>query len=100
MELLADRYEVLATVRRSPTSLVLRARDRQHERTVALKVCSLSIGRPRAELLAEAGTLLRLDPHPLLPTIRDDFFLDDRYVMVMDWVEGADLAQVLRERGA
>lgn len=100
MELLASRYQVLATVRRAPSSLVLRALDLQHDRVVALKVYPLSVGVSRADLLAEAGTLLRLEPHPGLPTVRDDFFLADRYVIVMDWVEGTDLVRVLGERGA
>ena len=31
--------------------------------------------------------------------LRDDFFVDDRYVVVMDWVEGDDLGRILAEHG-
>ena len=67
---------------------MLRAIDRQHDRVVALKVyrCPGDV-RPDA-LLAEARVLLGLSAHPGLPMLRDDFFVDDRYVVVMDWVEG------------
>jgi serine/threonine protein kinase len=42
---------------------------------------------------------LGLRPHPALPIVRDDFFLDDRYVLVMDWADGTSVAQIFRERG-
>ena len=43
--------------------------------------------------------LLSLQPHAGLPLVRDDFFVDDRYVIVMDWIEGVDLdAVAARER--
>jgi class 3 adenylate cyclase len=44
--------------------------------------------------------LLTLDSHPGLPTMRGDFFLDDAYVIVMDWIDGPDLEMVLARRGA
>ena len=42
---------------------------------------------------------MRFPPHPALPLVREDFFDGDRYVVAMDWVEGTDLARLLRERG-
>ncbi len=53
----------------------------------------------RDELLREARVLLSLDPHPGLPLVRDDFFRDDDYIIVMDWIEGVDLDRLLREEG-
>jgi serine/threonine-protein kinase len=100
MEIIAARYEVLETVWRSDRGSLLRARDLQHrDRTVALKVATQTDPATREELLAEAGVMLGLPPHRNLPTVRDDFFVDDRYVMVLDWIEGADLARVLDRRG-
>ena len=87
-EVLADRYEVVATVSRGAQASVLRAIDRRHDRAVALKVYQCAEGVQREALLAEARVLLGLSPHPGLPTVRDDFFVDARYVVVMDWVEG------------
>ena len=34
-----------------------------------------------------------------MPTVRDDVLLDDRYVLVVDWIEGTSAAQLLAERG-
>ena len=98
-EVLADRYEVLATVSRGTHASVLRAIDRRHDRAVALKVYECAEEVQREALLAEARVLLGLSPHPVLPTVRDDFFVDARYVVVMDWVDGADLGRVLVEQG-
>ena len=39
--------------------------------------------------------MLTLSPHPGLPLVREDFFVDDRYVIAMDWIEGADLDALL-----
>jgi predicted ATPase/class 3 adenylate cyclase len=98
-ELLADRYEVVATVSRGGQAAVLRAIDRQHDRVMALKVYRCVGARQRDAMLAEARVLLDVSPHPGLPMLRDDFFVDDRYIIVMDWVEGSDLGQVLVEQG-
>jgi serine/threonine protein kinase len=32
--------------------------------------------------------------------MRGDFFLDDVYVIVMDWIDGQDLAVLIEQRGA
>lgn len=93
--LLRDRYEPLIEVSAGGEATVFKARDHLHDRLVALKVRAVLDGADRARLVAEAGILLSLDPHPRLPTVRDDFFVDDRYVIVMDWVDGVDLDQVL-----
>ena len=98
-EVLADRYEVLATVSRGAHASVFQAIDRRHDRPVALKVYECAEEVQREALLAEARVLLGLSPHPGLPTVRDDFFVDARYVVVMDWVEGTDLGRVLVEQG-
>src|SRR5689334_3050521 len=98
-ELIRDRYEVLAVLGRGDTSEVVRAVDVQHDRPVALKLRRVVDEGDRAVLLREGHVLLGLSPHPRLPTVRDDFFLDDRYVMVMDWVEGTTLREQLTARG-
>src|SRR5262245_61897489 len=83
MEVIGSRYQVGQTIRRGSANFTLRGRDLQHDRDVALKVHLISAGVSRTDLLAEARTLLGLRPHPGLPTVRDDFFLDDRYVIVL-----------------
>lgn len=98
-ELLRDRYEPIERIGAGGQGEVWRALDRQHGRTVALKVRSV-LGRDgREALLSEARMLLGMRPHEGLPLVRDDFFWDDRYVVVMDWVDGIDLDRLRREQG-
>ncbi len=96
--MLKDRYEPLETVGTGGEARVIKALDRQHGRTVALKVRTVS--DRREDLLREARVLFGLTPHPSLPLVREDFFEAGLYVVVMDWVDGIDLAKLLRERGA
>jgi len=99
-EMLGGRYELLEVLGREGPTEVVRAIDRQHDRVVALKVRRVSPEISRDQLLAEGRQLLRVRSHPALPTVRDDFFLDDdSYVLVMDWIEGTPLGQFIEERG-
>src|SRR5262249_55238904 len=77
------------------------ALDRQHERLVALKVYAVTTDVDREELLAEARLLMSVTPHPALPVVRGDFFTEDgaQYVVVMDWVDGSDLDELLDRDG-
>jgi WD40 repeat protein len=98
--LLHGRYEVIAVVGRGGEGTLVRAVDRRHGRDVALKLRHVPVDPRDAErLLVESRTLLSLHPHPGLPLARDDFFEGDRHALVMDWVEGVDLAAVLAEHG-
>jgi class 3 adenylate cyclase/WD40 repeat protein/tRNA A-37 threonylcarbamoyl transferase component Bud32/energy-coupling factor transporter ATP-binding protein EcfA2 len=98
--LLRGRYELLETLGYGGEARVVKAIDHQHSRLVALKIRRVSSELGRADLLREARLLLGLTPHPSLPLVREDFFDADRYVVVMDWVEGIDLSVLLRDRGA
>jgi class 3 adenylate cyclase len=97
--LVADRYELLEVLGQGGDSEVVQAVDRQHDRLVALKVRRLAHDEARDALLAESRALLELEPHPALPVVRDDFFLDDRHVLVMDLVDGTNVGRIVRERG-
>jgi WD40 repeat protein/class 3 adenylate cyclase len=98
-QLLRDRYELLEVVAEGGEGRVVKALDRQHGRFVALKLRAVTTAADRDALLNEASVLLALPPHPNLPLVRDDFFDDDRYVIVIDWVDGVDLDRVLHTRG-
>lgn len=98
-EVFRERYEALEVIGRGGQGEVVRALDRLHGRQVALKVRAVTSPDKREEILAEARILFGLSPHRGLPLVRDDFFVDDRYYLVMDWVEGTDLQQVLESRG-
>jgi class 3 adenylate cyclase/tetratricopeptide (TPR) repeat protein len=98
-DVVADRYELLEVLGQGGDSEVVQAIDRRHDRFVALKVRRLAPDEAREQLRAEGRTLLELRPHPALPVVRDDFFLDDRHVLVMDWVDGTHVERIVRERG-
>ena len=98
-ELLRERYEPLETVGKGGEAEVIRALDHLHDRAVALKVRPAGDEASRSRLLSEARVLLSLTPHPGLPLVREDFFADDSYVIAMDWIDGADLEEVLARDG-
>jgi len=95
-----DRYEVLRTVSEGHRATVLQALDHFHDRLVALKVYP-SVGEDRDNLLAEGRVLMSMVPHPALPVVRGDFFTadGDKYVLVMNWIDGLDLQEVLNDEG-
>jgi class 3 adenylate cyclase/WD40 repeat protein/energy-coupling factor transporter ATP-binding protein EcfA2 len=97
--LLRGRYELLETLGSGGEARVVKALDHQHGRFVALKMRPVATSPDRYELLREASVLLGLTPHPSLPLVREDFFERDQYVIVMDWVDGTDLARLVRDNG-
>ena len=98
-ELIRDRYEPLRVVGAGGQSTVLQALDHERGRLVGLKVRPRGSPDDEGSLLSEARILLGLEPHPLLCRVREDFFAGDRYFLVMDWVEGTTLADVVAEAG-
>ena len=99
-QLWGGRYGSVETIAHGGQGRVLRGIDRQHDRPVALKVRAVASVDQRNQVLAEARVLLSLQPHPGLPTVREDFFEGDSYVLVMDWVDGTSLDRVVAARGA
>ena len=98
-ELIRERYEPLQVVGAGGQSTVLQALDHERDRLVALKVRPRGSPEDEGSLLSEARILLGLEPHPLLCRVREDFFAGDRYFLVMDWVAGTTLADLLAEAG-
>ncbi|HVE92825.1 MAG TPA: protein kinase, partial [Actinomycetota bacterium] len=98
-QLIRDRYEQLELLGHGGQGRVVRALDHLHSRTVALKLRPAGRETERDMLLREAGLLLAVPPHPNLPLVREDFFDEDVYCLVMDWVVGDNLSVVLASRG-
>jgi non-specific serine/threonine protein kinase len=97
--LIRDRYEPRGIVGHGGQGEVMRALDRLHGTIVALKIRPVRSASERDEILSEARILRGLRPHAGVTLVREDFFDGDRYVMVMDWIEGRSLAATLAEDG-
>ncbi len=98
-ELIAQRFRVLATLGRGGQGVVQRAIDTTNGRSVALKIRRVGSEADREEVLREARTLLRVRPHPHMAMVRADVFDGDRHVLVMDFIDGPNLASLLRASG-
>ncbi len=100
--ILRERYKVIELVGRGGMGATYRAEDLRLEgRFCALKeslpdpdATSEELQQSRDQFYQEASTLARLD-HPNLPKVSDFFSADDRDYLVMDFVPGRDLHQVL-----
>jgi WD40 repeat protein len=95
---IANRYEPVEVLGRGGQATVIKAIDTRHGRLVALKMRAAPDGATEA-LLMEARALLSLPAHPGLAHARDDLFDAGRHVLVLDWVDGVDLARLLASRG-
>ncbi|MEZ4656408.1 MAG: serine/threonine-protein kinase [Caldilineaceae bacterium] len=104
--LLRNRYEVLELVGQGGMGAVYKATDTRLEgRICAIKEIfpALSVPQQASDLeqmseqfRTEASILARLD-HPNLPKVSDYFSIDTREYLVMDFVSGRDLQDVIRE---
>lgn len=100
--ILSGRYEILEAAGRGGMGLVYKARDRELEETVAVKVLrgekiagEDTAGRFRAEI-----KLARKVRHPNVCAIHEYGQHGHLRFIAMEYVEGVDLRRVLRERGA
>jgi serine/threonine-protein kinase len=101
---LRRRYRLLERVGQGGGGAVYRAEDlRLAGRITAIKEIQLDLdmgstlrAEAQAQFQREASTLARLD-HPALPKVSDYFVIGDKDYLVMDFVEGPDLRQVVEE---
>lgn len=101
--LLRDRYDVAESIGAGGAARVHLATDRVLGRRVAVKVLDDSVARSadpagRARFLAEARIAATI-AHPNLVAIYDAGEDDGELFLVMEYVEGATLAEVLARRG-
>ena len=102
--LLRDRYRIVSLVGQGGMGAVYLTEDtRLPGRRCAVKEIRLPAGiaadaevQAREQFHREASTLARLD-HPNLPRVSDFFAVGGRDYLVMDYVPGADLLQIVRE---
>jgi serine/threonine protein kinase len=110
---LRERYEIQGLIGQGGMGAVYKATDRRLPgRVCALKeiwppsgISAEALAQARDQFLREASTLARLD-HPKLPKVSDYFALDParedmpqdtRDYLVMDYVPGQDLHQVVQQ---
>ena len=100
--ILRERYEIVELVGRGGMGATYRAKDLRLEgRYCAVKeaipdpdATPDELRQTREQFYKEASTLARLD-HPNLPKVSDYFSIDDRDYLVMDFVPGQDLREML-----
>lgn len=103
---LRDRYEILELVGQGGMGAVYKATDQRLEgRICAIKeqlpMVSAYQGDSTLDQMAEqfrseASVLARLD-HPNLPKVSDYFSIEEREYLVMDYVAGRDLMELIRQ---
>src|SRR5579863_5073461 len=102
--LLHKRYVVMQTIGQGGMAAVYQARDTRKGTLCAIKEMSLSTvapdERPQAiqNFLAEAKILSRLN-HPNLPAFTDFFTEDARHFLVMEYIDGSTLEDLLDRNG-
>src|ERR687886_1503054 len=100
-ELIADRYELEELVGSGGMSSVYRARDRLLERSVALKILHEQYTRDDdyvERFRREARSVAQLT-HPNIVTVIDRGEQDGRQFIVFEYVDGANLKQLLERDG-
>ncbi|HEX8292597.1 MAG TPA: serine/threonine-protein kinase, partial [Pyrinomonadaceae bacterium] len=93
-----DRYAVERQIGAGGMGAVYVATDRRFGSTVALKETFFDDPALRKAFEREARLLNRLR-HPALPRVSDHFEEADGQFLVMEYIAGSDLAQMLKERG-
>lgn len=96
------RYEILGLIGKGGMGDVYKATHRKMERTVALKVINRGLVR-KTEVVdrfhREVKAAAQLS-HPNIVTAFDADQADDFHFMVMEYVDGVDLSQTVKDRGA
>lgn len=101
--LIADRYEVVRPLGRGTFAHTLLARDVQLGRQVTLKVLKARVDTLKAyDLFEREATVLRELKHPGVPkihtTLRAQWEGSDAAFLVMEYVEGSSLAELIADR--
>jgi serine/threonine protein kinase len=97
--ILQGRYRIVRQLGQGGMGAVYEAVDQRLDTTVALKETLFSDERLRKQFEREARLLARLH-HPALPRVSDHFSEDDGQFLVMQFIPGDDLSEMMaRKRG-
>lgn len=91
------RYSVVRLLRNGQSGAVYEVRDEHLGIKVALKEILINEAQERESFQKEVQRLARLH-HPSLPAVKDQFVEGDRQYLVMEYIEGANLAQQLQKQ--
>jgi serine/threonine protein kinase len=94
---LQDRYRIVRQLGKGGMGAVYEAIDLRLDATVALKETFSIDERLRRQFEQEARLLAQLH-HPALPRVSDYFTEDDRAFLVMQFISGADLAEIISQQ--
>ncbi len=89
-----DRFEILSPLGAGATSLVYRARDRQTDQVVALKVLSVFSPAIRERMVRE-GELQKRLLHPNIVRLVDALQIDGNPALAFELIEGPSLERAL-----
>ena len=97
--ILQGRYRIVRQLGQGGMGAVYEAIDQRLDTTVALKETLFADERLRKQFEREARLLARLH-HPALPRVSDHFSEDDGQFLVMQFIPGDDLSEMMnRKRG-
>jgi serine/threonine protein kinase len=94
---LQSRYRVIKQLGQGGMGAVYEAVDERLDTTVALKETLFSDERLRRQFEREARLLARMH-HPALPRVSDHFGEGDGQFLVMQYIAGDDLAQMMTDK--
>jgi len=93
-QILDDRYRIVKRLAEGGFGAVYRAWDTNLDRPCAIKENLVLSPEARRQFLREAQLLSNLS-HPNLPRVTDHFILEGRQYLVMDYVEGKNLHEIM-----
>jgi serine/threonine protein kinase len=94
---LQDRYRIIRPLGKGGMGAVYEAIDQRLDAVVALKETFSVDERLRRQFEQEARLLAQLH-HPALPRVSDYFTEGDRAFLVMQFISGADLAEIISQQ--
>jgi serine/threonine protein kinase len=94
---LQDRYRIVRQLGKGGMGAVYEAVDQRLDATVALKETFSVDDRLRRQFEQEARLLAQLH-HPALPRVSDYFTEGNRAFLVMQFISGADLAEIISQQ--
>src|SRR6187549_2663135 len=94
---LQNRYRIIRLLGQGGMGAVYEALDERLDTTVALKETLFADERLRKQFEREARLLARMH-HPALPRVSDHFSEGDGQFLVMQYIAGDDLAQMIADK--